>query len=97
MLEPYPLASQYALDWIILFKSDQYTPPWYVSKDNRQCQRRQQEEHIQLPVLNNIDKRVVQIGIFLVCSNSFCFAHRLLLSYNQFLLKATFGSLVVQM
>ena len=76
MLKPYPLASQYALDWIILLKSNQDTTHWYVPKDNCQCQRREQEEYIQLPVLDNIDKRVVQSCIFLICSDSFCFAHR---------------------
>ena len=75
MLEPYPLASQYALDWIILLKGNQDTAHWYVPKDNCQCQRWEQKEYIQLPVLDNIDKRVMQSCIFLVRSDSFCFAH----------------------
>lgn len=80
MLESYPLASQYAADWIVLLEGDQDSAHGNVTEDDRQRQRREQEEYVQLPVLDNVDKRVVQSGIFVVCSDGFCFAHRFLLS-----------------
>lgn len=104
MLESHPFASQYAADRVVLLEGDQDSAHGNVAEDDRQRQRWEQEEYVQLPVLDNVDKRVVQSGVLVVCSDGFCFAHRFLLSTDldlfefvlvlkfcfQFLLQATF-------
>ena len=59
MFESYPLTPKDTPDGIILFESDQDTAHGNIPEDDRQRQGRQQEEHIQLPVLNDIDQRIV--------------------------------------